>query len=153
MQKGCLDDTSSVFGGSTITSSSGGSMLSNASQFVKSCLLIPELKEESLQGFYETTKMVKTVPRLYQHDLYKRIMADDSAYFCYLPTGRTISFLPLCKQVLYHRLLLSPYPFTTRICAYVSTPKYPNPKYLKSQNTQSPTYPKPKYPMSQNTQD
>ena len=58
----------------------------NARQFVKSCE-VPELSEESLEDYYETVQMVKDVPRFYQHDLYRRIMADDSAYFCYLPTG------------------------------------------------------------------
>ena len=56
-------------------------------EIVKSCGKIPELEDASLEKFYETMRVVKTTPRYYQHDLYRRMMADDSAYFCFLPTG------------------------------------------------------------------
>ena len=55
---------------------------------VKSCDDIAELgDDDALIEEYKKNKVVDTVPRFYQHDLYRRIMGDDSAYFCFLPTG------------------------------------------------------------------
>ena len=86
---GNQENPESMSGGSSTSSSM---MSINQNPIVKKCFDIPDFStvantNECVKSFYDRVRVVKDMPRHYQHDLYRRILLDEFSYLCYLPTG------------------------------------------------------------------
>ena len=84
-------DTSSSSTRDSLTTSVDSEM---SIRVIKKCVIPDFDSSEEREAYYETKQIVRSTPRYYQHDLFRRVMLDDYSYYCFLPTGNAIASFP-----------------------------------------------------------